>query len=160
MRISAKNTTRILNFGVNKDLTPGISLGRIWFGKIVSDVWKGPVVVHQFQIHGPLPVSFQSKAQRYFSMAKETLPVDLSLAFSRFAEELLDPVKQAEIKPYLQIEKDARLKLGAKPEKHFSLPSGYISIPRFSLLKGRIKSSQQAFFLWIANRLSHFFWSS
>ena len=51
---------------VGKDLVPG---------KIVSDVWKGPVVrLHQFQIHGPLPVSFQSKAQKVFLDGKETLP--------------------------------------------------------------------------------------
>ena len=140
---------------VGKDLVPG---------KIVSDVWKGPVVrLHQFQIHGPLPVSFQSKAQKVFLDGKRDLTeVDLSLAFSRFARRAFRrPVTQAEIKPYLQIEKDARLKLGRKPEEAFLIALKAILVsPDFLYLKEESNQANKLSSFEIANRLSHFFWSS
>ena len=51
--------------------------------RIVSDVWKGPVVrLHDFRMIGPLPYTYGTKAQNVFLDGKKNLSeVDLSLAF-------------------------------------------------------------------------------
>ena len=100
---------------IGKDLVPG---------RIVSDVWKGPVVrLHDFRMIGPLPYTYGTKAQNVFLDGKNDLSeVDLSLAFSRFARRAFrKPISQKDIEPYLEIEKNARMKLGRNQEEAFFL---------------------------------------
>ena len=153
-----------MNFGVNKDLTPGISLGRIWFPEnsfrcLERSGGKTTPIPNPRTFTG----LFQSKAQKVFLDGKRDLTeVDLSLAFSRFARRAFRrPVTQAEIKPYLQIEKDARLKLGRKPEEAFLIALKAILVsPDFLYLKEESNQANKLSSFEIANRLSHFFWSS
>ena len=80
---------------VGKDLVPG---------RIVSDVWKGPVVrLHELRINGPLPLTYKSKAQQVFLDGERDLSkIDLEMAFSRFARRAFRrPVSTFDIKPYL-----------------------------------------------------------
>ena len=47
--------------------------------------------------------------------------MDLSLAFSRFAQGFRKPISRKDIEPYLEIEKNARMQLGRNQEEAFFL---------------------------------------
>ena len=140
---------------VGKDLVPG---------RIVSDVWKGPAVrLHELRINGPLPITYQSKAQQVFLDGERDLSkVDLELAFSRFARRAFRrPLTKPEIAPYLEIEKKARQKLGRNRQEAFFLAlKAMLVSPDFLYLKEEKRDSGQLENFEIANRLSHFIWSS
>ena len=140
---------------IGKDLVPG---------RIVSDVWKGPVVrLHNFKIHGPLPHTFQTKAQKVFLDGKKNLAeVDLALAFTRFARRAFRrPVNSADIEPYLQIEKEARMQLKRNRQEAFFIAlKAMLVSPDFLYLREKKGDSEMLNDFEIANRLSHFLWSS
>jgi hypothetical protein len=140
---------------VGKDLVPG---------RVVSDVWKGPVVrLHELRINGPLPITYKSKAQQVFLDGKRDLSkIDLEVVFSRFARRAFRrPVSKSEITPYLDIEEKARKKLGRNREDAFFLALKAILVsPDFLYLKEESSESDHLSSFEIANRLSHFMWSS
>jgi hypothetical protein len=140
---------------VGKDLVPG---------RIVSDVWKGPVVrLHELRINGPLPLTYKSKAQQVFLDGERDLSkIDLQVVFSRFARRAFRrPVTKSEITPYLEIEQKARQKLGRNREEAFFLALKAILVsPDFLYLKEESSESDHLSSFEIANRLSHFIWSS
>ena len=115
---------------VGKDLVPG---------RTVSDVWKGPAIrLHELRINGPLPRTYQSRAQQVFLDGERDLAkVNLELAFTRFARRAFRrPVSKSEIEPYLKIENHARLKLGRSPEDAFFLAlKAMLVSPDFLYLK-------------------------
>ena len=140
---------------VGKDLVPG---------RVVSDVWKGPVVrLHELRINGPLPITYKSKAQQVFLDGERDLSkIDLEVVFSRFARRAFRrPVTKSEITPYLDIEEKARKKLGRNREDAFFLALKAILVsPDFLYLKEESSESDHLSSFEIANRLSHFMWSS
>ena len=140
---------------IGKDLVPG---------RIVSDVWRGPVVrLHDFRIYGPLPQTFNSKAHNVFLDGERDLSkVDLELAFSRFARRAFRrPVSKPEIKPYLDIERNARGQLGRNREEAFFLTlKAMLVSPDFLYLKEKKSGDERLAPFEIANRLSYFLWSS
>jgi mono/diheme cytochrome c family protein len=140
---------------IGKDLVPG---------RVVSDVWKGPVVrLHEFRINGPLPITYQSKAQQVFLNGERDLSkVDLGIAFSRFARRAFRrPVTGLEIEPYLEIEKRARQNLGRNRQEAFFIAlKAMLVSPDFLYLKEEKSESGKLAPFEIANRLSHFLWSS
>jgi hypothetical protein len=140
---------------VGKDLVPG---------RIVSDVWKGPVVrLHELRINGPLPLTYKSKAQQVFLDGEHDLSkIDLQVVFSRFARRAFRrPVTKSEITPYLEIEQKARQKLGRNREEAFFMALKAILVsPDFLYLKEESSESDHLSSFEIANRLSHFIWSS
>ena len=140
---------------VGKDLVPG---------RIVSDVWKGPVVrVHDFRMYGPLPQTFDSKALKVFLDGERDLSkADLALAFTRFARRAFRrPVSKPEIEPYLTIERNARMKLGRNRQEAFLLAlKAMLVSPDFLYLKEKKSESERLGPFEIANRLSYFLWSS
>jgi hypothetical protein len=140
---------------IGKDLVPG---------RIVSDVWRGPVVrLHDFRIYGPLPQTFNSKAHNVFLDGERDLSkVDLELAFSRFARRAFRrPISKLEIKPYLDIERNARVQLGRNREEAFFLTlKAMLVSPDFLYLKEKKSGDERLAPFEIANRLSYFLWSS
>ncbi|MBU63737.1 MAG: hypothetical protein CMI26_14695 [Opitutae bacterium] len=140
---------------VGKDLVPG---------RIVSDVWKGPAVrLHELRINGPLPRTYQSKAQQVFlGGERDVSKINLELAFTRFARRAFRrPVSKPEIEPYLEIEKHARQKLGRNREEAFFLALKAILVsPDFLYLKEEKRNTNRLNSFETANRLSHFLWSS
>jgi hypothetical protein len=84
------------------------------------------------------------------------------MAFSRFARHAFRrPVSTFDIKPYLEIEKKARQKLGRNREEAFFLALKAILVsPDFLYLKEESSESDHLSSFEIANRLSHFIWSS
>ena len=140
---------------IGKDLVPG---------RIVSDVWKGPAVrLHELRINGPLPRTYQSRAQQVFLDGERDLSnVALELAFTRFARRAFRrPVAKLEIEPYLEIEKHARQKLGRNREEAFFLAlKAMLVSPDFLYLKEEKRETNRLNSFEIANRLSHFLWSS
>ena len=140
---------------IGKDLVPG---------RIVSDVWKGPVVrLHDFRMIGPLPYTYGTKAQNVFLDGKKNLSeVDLSLAFSRFARRAFrKPISRKDIEPYLEIEKNARMQLGRNQEEAFFLAlKAMLVSPDFLYIREEKSKSERLNNFEIANRLSHFLWSS
>ena len=140
---------------VGKDLVPG---------RIVSDVWKGPVVrIHDFRIYGPIPYTYQTRAQQVFLDGERDLSkVDLATAFSRFARRAFRrPLSKPEIDPYLKIERHARQKLGRTPENAFFLAlKAMLVSPNFLYLKEEKSEDNQLSSFELANRLSYFLWAS
>jgi hypothetical protein len=140
---------------IGKDLVPG---------RIVSDVWRGPVVrLHDFRIYGPLPQTFNSKAHNVFLDGERDLSkVDQELAFSRFARRAFRrPISKLEIKPYLDIERNARVQLGRNREEAFFLTlKAMLVSPDFLYLKEKKSGDERLAPFEIANRLSYFLWSS
>ena len=140
---------------VGKDLVPG---------RTVSDVWKGPAVrLHELRINGPLPRTYQSKAQQVFlGGERDVSKINLELAFTRFARRAFRrPVSKPEIEPYLEIEKHARQKLGRNREEAFFLALKAILVsPDFLYLKEEKRNTNRLNSFETANRLSHFLWSS
>lgn len=140
---------------VGKDAVPG---------RLVSDVWKGPVLrLHNFLINGPIHYTFNSKAQRVFlDGSSDISTVDLPLAIRRFARKAFRrPVSELEIKPYLAIEKQARETLGRKPEEAFFLALKALLVsPDFLYLKERASPGNRLGPFELASRLSYFLWSS
>lgn len=140
---------------IGKNLVPG---------RVVSDVWKGPVVrVHDLHIHGPLNHTFSSKAQNIFLGGEHDLSkVDLSMAISRFATQAFRrPLSPEEIRPYLNLEKKARLELKRSPQEAFFLVlKAMLVSPDFLYLKEISSSDSQISNFELANRLSFFLWSS
>ncbi|MDG1324450.1 MAG: DUF1592 domain-containing protein [Opitutales bacterium] len=140
---------------VGKDLVPG---------RIVSDVWKGPVIrLHDFRINGPLPLTYRSKAQQVFLDGEKDLSkVNLEVAFSRFARRAFRrPVNKSEIRPYLEIEMKARQQMSRNREEAFFLAlKAMLVSPDFLYLKEEQRENEQLSPFEVANRLSHFLWSS
>ena len=140
---------------VGKDLVPG---------RTVSDVWRGPAIrLHELKINGPLPRTYQSRAQQVFLDGERDLAkVNLELAFTRFARRAFRrPVSNSEIEPYLKIENHARLKLGRSPEDAFFLAlKAMLVSPDFLYLKEEKRETNRLNSFETANRLSHFLWSS
>jgi len=140
---------------IGKDLVPG---------RTVSDVWKGPAIrLHELRINGPLPRTYQSRAQQVFLGGERDLAkVDLELAFTRFARRAFRrPIAKIEIEPYLKIENHARLKLGRSTEDAFFLAlKAMLVSPDFLYLKEEKRETNRLNSFEIANRLSHFLWSS
>jgi hypothetical protein len=140
---------------VGKDLVPG---------RIVSDVWKGPVVrIHDFRIYGPISYTYQTKAQQVFLDGKRDLSkIDLATAFSRFARRAFRrPLSKPEIEPYLEIERHARQKLGRTRENAFFLAlKAMLVSPDFLYLKEEKSADNRLTSFELANRLSYFLWSS
>ena len=130
----------------------------------VSDMWRGPVVrLHDFRISGPLPQTFNSKAHNVFLDGERDLSkVDLELAFSRFARRAFRrPISKLEIKPYLDIERNARVQLGRNREEAFFLTlKAMLVSPDFLYLKEKKSGDERLAPFEIANRLSYFLWSS
>ncbi len=133
-------------------------------GRLVSDVWKGPVLrMHDFRLSGPHPYTFKSNAQRVFlDGATDLSEANLSLALQRFARlAFRRPVTAPEVQPYLAIEKHARETLGRKPEEAFLLAFKAILVsPDFLYLKEKPSADNQLGPFEVANRLSYFLWSS
>ena len=140
---------------VGKDLVPG---------RTVSDVWKGPAIrLHELRINGPLPRTYQSRAQQVFLEGeRDVSKINLELAFTRFARRAFRrPVSKPEIEPYLEIEKHARQKLGRNNEEAFFLAlKAMLVSPDFLYLKEEKRESDRLSSFETANRLSHFLWSS
>ena len=88
--------------------------------------------------------------------------MDLSLAFSRFARRAFrKPISQKDIEPYLEIEKNARMKLGRNQEEAFFLAlKAMLVSPDFLYIREEKSESDRLNSFEIANRLSHFLWSS
>ena len=66
------------------------------------DVWKGPAIrLHELRINGPLPRTYQSRAQQVFLDGERDLAkVNLELAFTRFAgEPFVDPFPRVKSSP-------------------------------------------------------------
>ena len=126
-------------------------------------VWKGPAIrLHELRINGPLPRTYQSRAQQVFLDGERDLAkVNLELAFTRFARRAFRrPVSKSEIEPYLKIENHAHSKLGRSPEDAFFLAlKAMLVSPDFLYLKEERETNRLNSFE-TANRLSHFLWSS
>jgi len=133
-------------------------------GRLVSDVWKGPVLrMHDFRLNGPLQSTFQSHAQRVFldgvtDLSKANLP----LALQRFCRRAFRrPVNAREVQPFLEIEKHARETLGRKPEEAFFLALKAVLVsPDFLYLKEKQSEDNKLGPFEAASRLSYFLWSS
>lgn len=140
---------------IGKDLVPG---------RVVSDVWRGPVIrLHDFSIYGPLPGTYHSKAKEIFLGGERDLSkVNLETVFSRFAEKAFRrTITMQDIRPYLDIEKNARHELGRTPEEAFLLALKAMLIsPDFLYIKEKKSYTNQLDPIEIATRLSYFLWSS
>ena len=112
---------------------------------------------------GPLPYTYGTKAQNVFLDGKNDLSeVDLSSTFSRFARRAFrKPISRKDIEPYLEIEKNARMKLGRNQEEAYFLAlKAMLVSPDFLYIREEKSESERLNSLEIANRLSHFLWSS
>jgi hypothetical protein len=140
---------------VGKDLVPG---------RIVSDIWKGPLVrIHNFRIYGPIPYTYQTRAQQVFLDGERDLAkVDLTTALSRFARRAFRrPLSNPDIKPYLKIERHAREKLGRTREDAFFLAlKAMLASPDFLYLKEEKSADNRLSSFELANRLSYLLWGS
>jgi hypothetical protein len=136
---------------IGKDAVPG---------RIVSDVWQGPVLrVHNYELTGPLPETFASPIQRQICGDLPLKDVNWGDAYAHFARlAFRRPLRPHEILPYLQISRHARQERGRSGADSFliGLQAMLVSAD-FLYLK---EDSERLAPHQIANRLSYFLWSS
>lgn len=140
---------------VGKDLVPG---------RVVSDVWKGPLVrVHDLRMTGPTNYTYNTKAQDLFlDGIRDLSKINLEKAVSAFIRKAYRrPVSKEEIIPYLNLEKKARMDLKRTPEDAFFLVLKAILVsPDFLYLRESASDDSTITNYEFANRLSYFLWSS
>lgn len=133
-------------------------------GRIVSDVWQGPMVrVHEFAMTGPMHKTFQTAAQRQFAGGVTQIDdLDLEEALKKFTfKAFRRPVSAKEYQPYVRLAEKAVEELGRSPEEAFYMALKAVLVsPDFLYLKeSRDKNGNLS--PWeTANRLSYFLWSS
>ena len=128
-------------------------------GRIISDVWKGPLMrIHAFDVTGPLPETYHSKAKTTYLGKGQDLKQAL-LQFTRKA--FRRPVSEKDVLPFLRIYRESKQKLGLNHQEALKAAFQAVLVsPDFLYLKetggeeGRLTPHE------LANRLSYFLWSS
>lgn len=133
-------------------------------GRIVSDVWQGPMVrVHNFVMQGPIHKTFRSRAQNEFAGGvTDIADLDLELALKRFTRKAFRrPVGPRDYEPYIELAERAMNELKRSREEAFYLALKAVLVsPDFLYLKETGDENGKLTSWEMANRLSYFLWSS
>jgi hypothetical protein len=133
-------------------------------GRIVSDVWEGPLVrVHDFVMQGPIHKTFRSRAQHEFAGGVTDIgDLDLELALKRFTRKAFRrPVGPTDYEPYVRLAKQAMKDLKRSREEAFYIALKAVLVsPDFLYLKETGDENGKLTSWEMASRLSYFLWSS
>ena len=133
-------------------------------GRAVSDVWKGPLIrLHHFSISGPLPKTYDSKAQQEFlGGQRDEVKLDIQNALSKFVRKAFRrPVDSSDFSPFVNIAKRAQLELGRSPSEALILAMKAVLVsPDFLYLREDTDKNGKLTPHALANRLSYALWSS
>ena len=140
---------------IGKDLVPG---------RIVSDVWKGPVMrIHNMKFEGPLPESFQTKAQKsFFDNEVDVNKINLKESIHKFMRKAFRrEVSMVEVDPYYELSQVAMNKLGkSRAEAIKTTFKAVLTSPDFLYHNNKVDEKGDLDAYSLASRLSYSLWSS
>lgn len=139
---------------IGKNLVPG---------RMVSDVWKGPVMrIHHLSLNGPLQISFHSRAQKdFFDNQHDSQKINIKESITRFTREAFRrDVSFKEIEPYIELAMHSHqhLKLSKDEAVKMAFKAVLVS-PEFLYHSKKVLEDGRLDSTSIANRLAYTLWS-